>query len=256
MKSVSNEILIEFEGTWLPPEITPAGLEIGTDWTYRPDERRVHEGIIRSTNHGRLAKDYPNDLKIGDRVRCYYNAIDLVDPLIRTGDCYQDDKAIYSITLHEVLHRINPDGSADMQCGWVAGEIPPLRIPPGMKMVKHNNAMWWAGEATGLVHKKVDLKEIKNRMILRHQGDLYVDDWDFENGDTVLMEEHCEFPNNGHNMIQGKAHWFARQENIIGRLNDMESEIRRSKGFHIKPHHRFDSAYGLDEQPFYDDLKR
>lgn len=214
MKSISDNILIEFEGTWLKPEITPAGLEIGTDWTYRPDERRVHEGIVRSTNQGKSTKEYPNDLKIGDKVRCYYNAIDLAVPYYQLDN----DKAIYSITLYEVLHRINPDGSADMQCGWVAGEAPPIRIPLGMEMVKHNNHLWWAGISTGVLHRQITKKEFKNTMILRHQGEIYVDDWGFENGDTVFMLDSCEFPNNGHNEIQGKRYWFVRQENLIGKI--------------------------------------
>lgn len=214
MKSISDNILIEFEGTWLKPEITKAGLEIGTDWTYRPDERRVHEGIIRSTNNGRLAKEFPNNLNIGDKVRCYYNAIDLNDPYFRLDN----DKAIYSIMLMEVLHRINPNETIDMQCGWVAGEAPPIPTPTGMTMVMHQNAPWWAGKATGVLHGPVDFKQIKNKMILRHFGEIYVDDWDFEVGDEVLMVPDCEFPNNGHNDIQGKKYWFVRQENLIGKV--------------------------------------
>ena len=223
MKSISDNILIEFDGTWLKPEVTEAGLEIGTDWTYRPDERRVHEGIVRSTNQGKRTKNYPNDLKIGDKVRCYYNAIDLAVPYEITGN----DKAIYSITLHEILHRINDDGSADMQCGWVAGQAPPVRVPLGMEMVLHNNRMWWKGKVTGLLSGPVDLKQIKNRMILTHQGTIKESDWDFYNGDLIYMEKDCEFPNNGHNLIQGQRYWFARQENIIGYEDDEGAKKRR-----------------------------
>jgi hypothetical protein len=214
MISVSDNILIEFDGQWLEPEVSENGIETGTDWTYRPDEQRVHEGIVRSVNHSWRAKNYPNDLKVGDKVRCYYNAIDLAVPYIKVSNT----KAIYSVTMHEVLHRINPDGSIDMQNGWVAGEPPPLQIPHGMRMEMINNVPWWVGEATGIAHEKINFGAIKNRMILRYQGEIYVDDWDFEDGDTVLMLKDCEFPNNGHNEIQGKKYWFVRQENIIGKI--------------------------------------
>ena len=223
MKNVSDNILIEFDGKWLEPEITKAGLEIGTDWTYRPDECRVHTGIVRSTNHSRLAQDYPNDLKIGDRVRCYYNAIDLAVPYFKVSNT----KAIYSITMYEILHRINDDGSIDMQNGWVAGEPPPLLVPKGMVLKMINNTPWWVGSTTGVAHKRVDIKDIQNRMILRYQGKLYVDEWEFLNGDIVLMVPHCKFPNNGHNDIQGKKYWFVRQENIIGYVDDDDAKNRR-----------------------------
>ena len=131
--------------------------------------------------------------------------------------------------MYEILHRINDDGSIDMQNGWVAGEAPPLQVPKGMVLKMINNTPWWVGSTTGVAYKRVNTKDIQNRMILRYQGKLYVDEWEFLNGDIVLMVPHCKFPNNGHNDIQGKKYWFVRQENIIGYVDDDDAKKRRIK---------------------------
>ena len=207
----NRSFLLEFEGRFID-EMPFNGGTLKIEPMFRPQETlQTIATVVGMPVHNDPM--HPHNLAEGDKVRVWYNAIDGDQPIMNRG---AGDSGIYRIDPMHILHRIEP--VIEMQCGWIAVQSLPVPIPDGFMAQKINNQFMLVGKATGVVSGPVDFSGIKNRGKVKYVG-THVEGLDAINsGETVIMAEGCEFPNNGHNEILGEKFWFVHQKDIIGKI--------------------------------------